>query len=133
MNKSLVNPKSTSNQSSKPCTVLQYPSRKESDAAALVKKEDLESCKSTSTKPSVLTWNLILDVLSSRRAEVVREEVVKKDVVSVLKEISMPSSSSGLEETADWDSSEEEEEEAETVECEGGEEEEKEEEAESAG
>ena len=29
INKSLVNPKSTSNQSSKPCTVLQYPSRKE--------------------------------------------------------------------------------------------------------
>jgi len=28
INKSLVNPKSTSNQSSKPCTVLQYPSRK---------------------------------------------------------------------------------------------------------
>ena len=28
-NKSSVNPKSTSNQSSKPCTVLQYPSRKE--------------------------------------------------------------------------------------------------------
>ena len=29
INKSSVNPKSTSNQSSKPCTVLQYPSRKE--------------------------------------------------------------------------------------------------------
>jgi len=28
INKSSVNPKSTSNQSSKPCTVLQYPSRK---------------------------------------------------------------------------------------------------------
>ena len=31
INKSLVNPKSTSNQSSKPCTVLQYPSRKAHD------------------------------------------------------------------------------------------------------
>ena len=29
INESSVNPKSTSNQSSKPCTVLQYPSRKE--------------------------------------------------------------------------------------------------------
>ena len=31
INKSSVNPKSTSNQSSKPCTVLQYPSTKESE------------------------------------------------------------------------------------------------------
>jgi len=36
INKSLVNPKSTSNQSSKPCTVLQYPSRKASELVASI-------------------------------------------------------------------------------------------------
>jgi len=41
INKSSVNPKSTSNQSSKPCTVLQYPSRKEQAQPEILKEKVL--------------------------------------------------------------------------------------------
>jgi len=43
---------------------------------ALVTKEDLQSWKSTSTKPSVVIWNF-MNVLSSRREGVLREGVVE--------------------------------------------------------
>ena len=56
---------------------------------SLVKKEGLQSWKSDSTKPSVVTWTF-MNTLSSRRAGVVREGGVEKDFV--WGEISMPSS-----------------------------------------
>jgi len=68
-------------------------------------KGGLQSWKSTSTEPLVVTWNFI-DVLSSKgvqycfpiwRKGVVREGAVEKGVVAVLKEISMPSFSSASE------------------------------------
>jgi len=51
---------------------------------ALLKKEDrdLQSWKSTSTKLSVVKWNVMI-FLSSRREGLVRERVVEKDVVTV--------------------------------------------------
>jgi len=99
---------------------------------ALLKKEDLQNWKSTSTKPSMVKWNF-MNVLSSRREGVVREGVVEKDVVIVLEEISMPSSSSASEGGSSTDFEESgEEDEAETAESEGGEEEE-EREGESSG
>ena len=76
---------------------------------ALVKKEGLQSSKSDSTKPAVVTWTC-MNVLSGRRAGVVREGGVEKDFV--WGEISMPFSSSASEGVADWEESEEEEEEA---------------------
>jgi len=97
----------------------------------LLKKEDLQSWKSTSTKPSAVMWNF-MNVLSRRDGVigVVREGVVKTDVVTVLGKTSMPSSSSASEggSSNDFEESEEEEEAAETVETEGGEEEEEDEE-----
>ena len=62
----------------------------------------------------MVTWNFI-NVLSSRREEVVETNVV-------LEEICIPFSSAGSESEgdADWDLSEEEEEEDETVESKGG-------------
>ena len=64
------------------------------------------------------------------RERMVTERVVKKDVVRVLGEISMPSSSSASEggSSYDFEESEVEEEAAETVESDGGEEEEEDEE-----
>jgi len=47
---------------------------------ALVKRENLQSFKSTSKKPSVMTWNF-MNVLSSRREGLVRGGLVEKDVV----------------------------------------------------
>jgi len=46
----------------------------------LVKREDHQSWKSTSSEPSVVTWNII-NVLRNRRGGFVRERVVEKDVV----------------------------------------------------
>jgi len=73
-----------------------------------------------------------MNVLSSRREGVVRERVVKKDVVTVLGQNSMPSGSSSSASEGgfnnDFEDSQEEEEAAETVESKGGEEKEEDEE-----
>jgi len=111
-------------------SLYQIGCRQELDA--LLKKKDLQSWKSTSNKPSVVTWNF-MNVLSSRREGVVREGVVEKDCHSlremnkpVRSDISSSASEGGF--SNDFEDSEEEEEAAETVESKEGEEEEEDEE-----
>jgi len=65
INKSLVNPKSTSNQASKPCTVLQYPSRRNVTTLDAVKKHVLFYC----------IQRLLFHMWHSHTQEVMREGV----------------------------------------------------------